>query len=99
MRTDSLRLPVLIMLSLVGDRINGNQRSMLVEVVDAQTGETLGLEDNNFNNKIYQLTFDENRHRVRLWGSRSVLDLDFIREAARRGDERRGSLTGLRGSD
>lgn len=81
-RTDSLRLPVLIMLSLVGDRINGNQRSMLVEVVDAQTGETLGLEDNNFNNKIFQLTFDENRHRVRLWGSRSVLDLDFVPRGA-----------------
>jgi outer membrane protein assembly factor BamB len=79
LRTPSLHLPVLVMLSLVGDRMNGNHRSMLIEAVDANTGETLGLEDNKFPNRILQLTYDHDRRRVRLWGTRSVVDLDLAK--------------------
>jgi outer membrane protein assembly factor BamB len=80
-RTPSLQLPVLVMLSSVGDRMNGNHRSMLVEVVDTRTGETLGVENNKFTNRILQLTYEHDRHRVRLWGARSVIDLDLIQSA------------------
>src|SRR5580704_3558663 len=81
LRTPSLQLPVLVMLSSVGDRMNGNHRSMLVEVVDARTGETLGLENNKYPNRILQLTYEHDRRRVRLWGTRSVIDLDFVKSA------------------
>lgn len=81
LRTPSLQLPVLVMLSSVGDRMNGNHRSMLVEVVDTRTGETLGVENNKFTNRILQLTYEHDRHRVRLWGAHSVIDVDLIQSA------------------
>jgi outer membrane protein assembly factor BamB len=82
LRTPTLQLPVLVMLSSVGDKMNGNHRSMLVEVVDTRTGETLGVENNKFPNRILQLTYEHDRHRVRLWGTRSVIDLDLVTSAA-----------------
>jgi outer membrane protein assembly factor BamB len=82
LRTPSMQLPVLVMLSSVGDRMNGNHRSMLVEVVDIGTGETLGVENNKFPNRILELTYEHDRHRVRLWGTRSVIDLDLVTSAA-----------------
>jgi outer membrane protein assembly factor BamB len=79
LRTPSLHLPVLVMLSLVGDRMNGNHRSMLIETIDARTGDTLGLEDNSLPDRIMQLTYDHDRRSMRLWGKHSVVDLDFAR--------------------
>jgi hypothetical protein len=72
-----LHLPVLVMLCSVGDRLNGNHHAMLVEAIDARTGETLGLEDNKLHNRVLQLTYEQDRRRVRLWGNRSVVDLDL----------------------
>ena len=69
------------MLSSVGDRMNGNHRSMLVEVVDIGTGETLGVENNKFPNRILELTYEHDLHRVRLWGTRSVIDVGLITSA------------------
>jgi hypothetical protein len=74
---------VLVMLALVGDRLNGNHRSMLVEAVDAKTGDTLAFDDDRLPNRILQMTFDEDRRRIRLWGTRSVVDLDFASHASR----------------
>lgn len=82
LRTPSLELPVLVMLSSVGDRMNGNHRSTLVEVVDTQSGETLGIENNKFPNRVLQLTYEHDRHRVRLFGTRSVIDLDLVTSPA-----------------
>ena len=81
LRTPSLHLPVLVLLSLVGDRMNGNHHSMLIEAVDVRTGETLGLEDNKLPDRILHLTFDHDRRRVRLWGKHSVVDLDLTNPA------------------
>jgi outer membrane protein assembly factor BamB len=78
-RTPSLQLPVLVMLASVGDRLNGNHRSMLIEAVDTRTGETLGLENNKFADRILQFSYDFEQRRVRLWGKRSVVDLDFTK--------------------
>ncbi|HET6324908.1 MAG TPA: PQQ-binding-like beta-propeller repeat protein [Planctomycetaceae bacterium] len=83
LRVPTLRLPVLVMLALVGDRLNGNHRSMLVEAVDAKTGDTLAFDDDRLPNRILQMTFDEDRRRIRLWGTRSVVDLDFASHASR----------------
>jgi outer membrane protein assembly factor BamB len=77
LRVPALRLPVLVMLAIVGDRLNGNHRSMLVEVVDAKTGDTLAFDDDRFHNRIMQMTYEDDRHRIRLWGARSVVDLNF----------------------
>ena len=76
-RSPTLRMPMLIMLSSVGDHTDSSQCSMLVEVVDSNTGETLGIEDNHFSNRILQLTYEPESRRVRLWGTRSVVNLDF----------------------
>ena len=82
-RTPSLQLPILVMLASVGDRLNGNHRSMLIEAVDARTGETLGLENNKFADRILQFSYDYEQRRVRLWGKRSVIDLDLRKSADR----------------
>jgi outer membrane protein assembly factor BamB len=83
LRVPTLRLPVLVMLAFVGDRLNGNHRSMLVEVIDTKTGDTLAFDDDRFPNRILQMTYDEDRRRIRLWGTRSVVDLDFASHGAR----------------
>jgi hypothetical protein len=82
LRVPTLRLPVLVMLAIVGDRLNGNHRSMLVEAVDAKSGETLAFDDDRLFNRILQMTYEEDRRRIRLWGTRSVVDLDFASHAA-----------------
>ena len=69
------------MLSSVGDRMNGNHRAMLIETIDARTGDTLGLEDNSLPDRIMQLTYDHDRRSMRLWGKHSVIDLDLIQSA------------------
>jgi hypothetical protein len=71
------------MLAFVGDRLNGNHRSMLVEVIDTKTGDTLAFDDDRFPNRILQMTYDEDRRRIRLWGTRSVVDLDFASQGSR----------------
>jgi outer membrane protein assembly factor BamB len=83
LRVPTLRLPVLVMLAFVGDRLNGNHRSMLVEVIDTKTGDTLAFDDDRFPNRILQMTYDEDRRRIRLWGTRSVVDLDFASQGSR----------------
>jgi hypothetical protein len=83
LRVPTLRLPVLVMLALVGDRLNGNHSSMLVEVVDAKTGDTLAFDDDRLRNRILQMTYEEDRQRIRLWGTRSVVDLDFASRGSR----------------
>jgi hypothetical protein len=79
LRTPSLHLPVLVMLSSVGDRLVGTHRSLLIEVVDARTGETLGLENNKFHDRILHFSYEHEQHRARLWGRRSVVNLDFAK--------------------
>lgn len=83
LRVPTLRLPVLVMLALVGDRLNGNHRSMLVEVIDTKTGDTLAFDDDRFPNRVLQMTYDEDSRRIRLWGTRSVVDLDFASHPSR----------------
>jgi hypothetical protein len=77
LRVPTLRLPVLVMLAFVGDRLNGNHRSMLVEVIDTKTGDTLAFDDDRFPNRILQMTYDDEQRRIRLWGTRSVVDVEF----------------------
>jgi outer membrane protein assembly factor BamB len=79
LRVPTLRLPVLVMLALVGDRLNGNHSSMLVEVVDTKTGDTLAFDDDLLKNRILQMTYDDERRQIRLWGTHSVVNLDFAR--------------------
>jgi len=90
LRVPTLRLPVLVMLALVGDRLNGNHRSMLVEVVDAKTGQTLALDDDRKDNHVLQMTYDDEEQRIRLWGTKSVVDLDFDKPGSRLSVENRG---------
>jgi hypothetical protein len=90
LRVPTLRLPVLVMLALVGDRLNGNHRSMLVEVVDAKTGQTLAFDDDRKDNHVLQMTYDDDQQRIRLWGTKSVVDLDFGQHATRLSVENSG---------
>ena len=83
LRVPTMRLPVLVMLALVGDRLNGNHSSMLVEVIDTRTGDTLAFDDDRLRNRILQMTYEEDRRRIRLWGNKSVVNLDFASDGAR----------------
>jgi outer membrane protein assembly factor BamB len=90
LRVPTLRLPVLVMLALVGDRLNGNHKSMLVEVVDAKTGQTLAFDDDRKDNHVLQMTYDDDQQRIRLWGTKSVVDLDFGTHSTGQSVENRG---------
>jgi outer membrane protein assembly factor BamB len=77
LRSPLVRLPVLVMLSLVGDRANGNYHALAVEVVDGASGETIGIADNQLPDRILHLTAQGEARRVKLWGRRSTITLDF----------------------
>jgi hypothetical protein len=82
MRSIGVPLPVLVLLSLVGDRIEGNSRSLLAEVLDASTGETLCVHDACFRDQILQMSYLPEESSLRLWGKKSTITLELLRSGA-----------------
>jgi len=76
-RTPHVRLPFLVTMSRLRDRWNGSRQSLLIEAVDAATGDTLGLKDNIYPNRIVQLACEPERGRVELHGMKSTIILEF----------------------
>jgi hypothetical protein len=79
LRTPTLGLPFVIMVSLMGDRTDGNYHSLAIEIVDGASGETLGSQDNLLPDRILQLTYHNDESRVRLWGRRSAITLNLVK--------------------
>ncbi|MBT6154576.1 MAG: PQQ-binding-like beta-propeller repeat protein [Planctomycetaceae bacterium] len=83
MRTPQYRLPFLITMSGVRDRWNGNRQSLLVEVIDEATGETIGLKTNLRPDRIVQCTYQPEHSRIRFYGLKTLFDLKFDRARQR----------------
>jgi len=74
-------LPFLIGLSRVSPRGNNTQRALEVELIDRQTGQTLGHADRLIPDRIVHCVVDRDRGLLTLHGLSSRIDLDFSRSA------------------
>ena len=72
-------LPFLIGLSRVSPRGNNTQRALEIELIDCQTGETLGHADRLIPDRIVHCVVDRDRGLLTLHGLSSRIDLDFSR--------------------
>ncbi|VAX41904.1 hypothetical protein MNBD_PLANCTO02-156, partial [hydrothermal vent metagenome] len=52
------RLPFLVTMARLRNRQAGSQQSLSIEIIDVQTGETIGKNDNLFSDRIVQLTYN-----------------------------------------
>lgn len=77
-------LPFLITLSQIRDRLNGTRQSLLIEIIDKRTGETLGLHDNLIPSRVVLLACDPAEGRIELTGLRTVIRLHFEKALQRR---------------
>jgi len=78
-RTPHLHLPFLVGMSRIGNRTNG-RRSLLVEVIDSSTGDTIGFKENIFPDRLVQLSYDPADERIELRGLKTLIDLNFSRK-------------------
>jgi outer membrane protein assembly factor BamB len=79
LRTPQYRLPFLITMSGVRDRWNGNRQSLLVEVIDIATGETIGLKTDLRPDRIVQCTYEPDSGRMLFYGLKTLFELKFDR--------------------
>ncbi len=77
------RLPILVAISQVRNSYYGNRQSMLVEVIDAKTGQTIGVKDNILPDRIVNLYYDPQAGRIELRGLKCRIDIDFGPEVQR----------------
>jgi len=77
LRTPHVRLPFVIALSLSGEKAPRNRQSLLVEVLDAATGETIGIDESAMRDRILQFTYDHAAERIELRGQKAVITLEF----------------------
>ena len=77
------QLPFLITMSGVRNRWNGNKQSLPVEVIDAASGETIGLKDNIYPDRIVQCTYHPGQGRILLHGLKTLVELKFDRPRQR----------------
>ncbi|HUG94017.1 MAG TPA: hypothetical protein VML55_24515, partial [Planctomycetaceae bacterium] len=77
LRLPGVRLPFLVALARTRDRWNGGQQSLVLEVLDARTGETLGGKDDIFQDRIGQFAYDPGKRRLELSGWHTTVRVDF----------------------
>ena len=73
-------LPLLVGISRVRDRSQGKMQSLLVEVIDRSTGETLAHRDNFLHDRLVQWNYDRRQGVLYLTGLQTQIVLDFSRE-------------------
>ena len=78
-----LRLPFLVMISRVRDRWQGGKQGLLVEIVDAATGETISRKDNNLADRLVNLAYDREKGILDLNGLKTRIRLKFGPAVAR----------------
>jgi outer membrane protein assembly factor BamB len=74
------RLPFLISVSRVRDRLNGSRQSLLVEAIDKKTGATLGMRDNLFlpdRDRLILMNYHPDAGQIELGGLQTTIRLDF----------------------
>ncbi len=73
-------LPFLMTISRVRDPWNSSRQSMLVEIIDRKNGQTIGLKDNIFPDRILHLSYFPENGLIELFGQNTKIDLDFSRK-------------------
>lgn len=70
------RLPFLVTLSRVRD-YRTSRESMQVEVIDAETGETLALRENILLDRLVNVSYERDEGKLSLHGLRSRIEIEF----------------------
>lgn len=68
-------LPFLVLAGRIRDRVRGTRTSLLIEVIDASTGRTLGRRDDLFPTRILHMSYDPQRDAVELRGTETTIRL------------------------
>lgn len=76
-------LPFLIAMSRVRDTSFGNRQSIMIEVIDAQTGQPISSKDNILPDRIVNIEYDREAGRIELFGMKSRISLEFGRKVQR----------------
>jgi hypothetical protein len=71
------RLPFLVAVARVNDRSRGSRKTLLVEVIDKQSGVLLGRNESLLADTLLQIRRVAGRGRVELAGMNSTVVLDF----------------------
>ncbi|MBW3541098.1 MAG: PQQ-binding-like beta-propeller repeat protein, partial [Planctomycetes bacterium] len=74
---ERLNLPYLVTLSRVRDRAEGGRQSLAVEVFDATTGETVGLEESLLPDRIVRTSYDAGARRLELFGLATQISIEL----------------------
>ena len=74
-------LPIMVLVSRIRDRRRGTRVAMLVEVLDARTGRTLGRRADLLPDRFVHLSFDPESHTVCLRGLKHRIVLHMHRRA------------------
>ena len=75
--TSQYQLPFLIFMSKIRTESKTRSYSLLFEVLDAKTGNTIGMKDNIIKDTILQLHFDPRFKKIILRAMNSAIELDF----------------------
>jgi PQQ-like domain len=73
-------LPFLVAVARISDRRDGHRKTLLVEVIDKQSGCTLGMNDRLLPDQLLQVRTDSREGRIAIAGTTSTVTLDFERE-------------------
>jgi hypothetical protein len=78
-----IRLPFLVTMSRVRDRWQGGKQGLLVEILDAETGETIAQKDNIFSDRVVNLAYNKDNGWLDLNGLKTRVRLKFGPAVAR----------------
>jgi len=70
-------LPFLVLLSRIRDQHDNNLQSLLVEVLDAQTGELLARQDHLTADRIVNAEYDAVEQTIRLIGQKTAIEIHY----------------------
>lgn len=77
LRLEPQGLPFLVLLSKIRDKHNGDLKSLLVEVLDAETGELLGRKDQLPEDRIVHAEYDGQKQTLTLIGLKMQIDVQL----------------------
>lgn len=75
--TSQYQLPFLIFMSKIRTESKTRSYSLLFEIIDAQTGNTIGLKDNIIKDTILHMHIDPQFKKLILQGMKSAIEIDF----------------------
>ena len=83
LRFNAMRMPFLVTMSRVSRRVGNRRPTLLIEILDGATGDTLGLRNDLSPDRFVRAWYDTQRGRIELHGLSSRIDLNFDRARQR----------------